>query len=118
MPCALLQPRTQCLLAHCQPGGTRDLLGHLIADRRLQEQVTPCDPTDSGTLGRPPPPIPLALPSAPGGLCRRLPLSIRHVGTSAQERGLQQSYKPHRRIAGVLILGLQDAQFDINDLDL
>jgi hypothetical protein len=50
---------------------------------RLQVQVHPGYPTDSGALGNPLPAVALALPSAQSGFLRCPPLSIRHVGSSA-----------------------------------
>src|SRR5438270_650442 len=81
----LAQSLAQSLFAHRNTLGPSHLLGHLIADDRIQEQIIACHPTDSRAL-RYTTPASLFVPPAPLlSLGRRLPARVRpraHVRNS------------------------------------
>src|SRR5438309_2622322 len=96
---ALAQALAQSLFAHRNTLSPGPLLGNLIAEGRIQEQVATCHPTDSRALRYPPAAPFFALPAPYRGLGRRPPprviyppygvavignISKRHFGSEPQ----------------------------------
>src|SRR5437763_1187889 len=69
----LAQSLAQGLFAHRNTLGPSHLLGHLIADDRIQEQVATCHPADSSTLRYPAPASLFLLPAPHRSFGRRPP---------------------------------------------
>src|ERR1039457_3736353 len=76
---ALAQPMAEGLLAHRNALHASGLLGHVIAGRRLQEEIAPRDPTDAGALRDPPSTGWLAPPAPHPGRFWHPPPPVRRV---------------------------------------
>src|SRR5579872_4142938 len=108
---ALPQTMAKSLFADREWFRAGDLLGYLIAGRRIQEYVASGDPANPCTHWPPSPPRSFA-PPAPGvSVFWRPAAPVREMRPTIRERRPQESRKPPRWIAGLLIRTLLRRHF-------
>ena len=107
----LPQPLPERLCADGEAFRPGHLLGHLIAGRRFQKNVTAGEPANSRPLRNPRPTIWLLPPTPPLGRLWHPAPPVRHVRATTRQRHLNQRQKAKRRIAGLVIGRLNRCDF-------